>query len=1809
MGYDASTWDSVLEEAATSAGLDKDILRAIARQENVASDHNNPLGLSTDSGVKTFSTGSDAVAAIYRQARLLTDPNGPYHEFARTRSINDLARVYSPVGAANDVYGTNSSEGSGIARELAKLKGQPGLYQNEVDTANSGSSLLEQYRRSYPEQSDTSDADVLSMLRDQMAPGMDLKKFNWAAQTPNGFSEIKAFTDTPVFQYRQALGEEAKDLNDEQLSKKLYDTGVESGYVNPKIEKFDDFKERFLPDNSWQGIAGRTIHHIDNIVQETVRQVGPQTEQLGWRLLGGLHQISADFADKPPEDDPARAQEIEQFKKTNQELAMKADVMVAASQQKNQPEIPAEQAKIAQTIAQMPGQMALSLFPGIREAGNYTQLFKGNYDQIKQDHPDWAEDKVADRARQAADQQFPAQEILSLLMVKGGPLVTKAIANKVLAAGAHVGVVTGVGGLTFTANQVIQNIQNDKPPLTGVGEAFESGAIMGFTGSALTSGSSLLVSTLKRTFWATPQIRKAMGVTEGLVTQNAEDSLALLNGEGKGKVESTLQTNAIDMLLGGVKLLTDVPPDQAETSPVVEAFRKAQEARESGNLDDAQKFIDQALALATPTQRDIINQHVAATLAAVTNTPLKLPAPKKGEDGWTTLMAGQSTAEIPDGAEIRTNTLTGLTEYRVKPQKVSDQPIIDYFGLNAPKEQVNEASAITQEEHGFPSGSIQTRPDGKADLYLENGVKMTFPDVEDAIQARKTIRGARARKWEARSSGETATPPEVKEPKTELEQQLEASLQAQEAGVEAQQPPPPEATQQPGQPEALVHEQPDLRRQAETYVLGNFSAIEREMFDKGMPAMRETFENRVRNEMRGDVHFNSKTGNWEVWRAGERVYSGLEKVARQLTRKPTLGQGVREQMAATDEALGFIYNPFAAMRSAKRWAGENFPGWKATEDAMNRMLNPGRRGGVDPATGFHIGHQVEQIVRQFNAGVLQNIVARVRELAERANLNSVFEGAAVSERREAWFNKEPDGQLRQWIIRWARDGTTGNATADQFMRFNEAVRKFYNKLAYKSEVTNSWLAKQFAQNFKDPKASREWFTQQIAHNPTEIPTLEKAIAENPDLEPKSLNPERLMLSHVETIVRGIDELQMLKRLEDVGYLGLKEPRQKIGEFRERSVLEPPSPATHPASWTDEFKDAPNGKTYVMSSAAAEVLRNQFNPSMLQDSLGAMPAKWFTVLKASLGAKLAWSLFHMYHEAYVTSSEAQNEHIMRAAKGLLEPGDTRAFLRDVSEGPLSVGLAAVRMIPGIGGKLEPLLRQALPAQKDYANLLDVLNGKGLASGLSRADHINFNDLYSMGLVTKPHFERVAQWQRWIKDNPNLKGAGEVGNMIYRLLTNADFQQYYFGEMLPALKIKAALRRRDTVFRYYDRKGINLRDPANAAIWREEAGKINRDIEARFGEMNYDNLLWDKTIKSLGKVMPLSLGWSLGMLRVHGDAIQDFSDNVVNLDRIKEGIYKNPEFVTNRMLYAMNYWGLTAVGNLALASVMGGGVAALFDYKNLFYPKIGTKDNGEDDRIRPPFWSTESRNLIEGAIKEGGGVLGLGGTISEIQRYYANRLTPGAASFWQLINNKDYRNRKIMDDSDPLPMKMWDAVKFLFNEAFMPISVQGATQAHSMETWQGRVFHQLGFGPAPAWANRSDFENLVIYKAQERHPQGVIGHAESNESDARIDFINALQTKDPDKIDAARQAYIAAGATPRKLQEAQKVLITGHGKINSGLNAFHGLGGDYQLQVELLEQAPKEVFADYFRLASTAAKQLWIKEHGPLTAEQTAPATAQ
>lgn len=128
------SYQAIFEDAEAKNGLPHGLLSAIARQENVAPGHNNPLGLSNDAGVLSFSP-QDAAAHIYRQAKLLKDPNGPYADFAKSGSIDDLAKVWSPVGAPNDIKGTNATEAAGIKANMGK--GYSGTLSAEVSNPTS----------------------------------------------------------------------------------------------------------------------------------------------------------------------------------------------------------------------------------------------------------------------------------------------------------------------------------------------------------------------------------------------------------------------------------------------------------------------------------------------------------------------------------------------------------------------------------------------------------------------------------------------------------------------------------------------------------------------------------------------------------------------------------------------------------------------------------------------------------------------------------------------------------------------------------------------------------------------------------------------------------------------------------------------------------------------------------------------------------------------------------------------------------------------------------------------------------------------------------------------------------------------------------------------------------------------------------------------------------------------------------------------------------------------------------------------------------------------------------------------------------------------------------------------------------------------------------------------------------------------------------------------------------------------------------------------------------------------------------------
>jgi hypothetical protein len=126
------------QAAGDKYGIDPNFLAAISWNETGGGTSkaflqgNNAMGISNASGpVYGFASVSDS---IDQQARTLANPTGPY---AGAQTIGQIGNIYSPIGAENDFYGTNSSWVPTVGSFYDKLTGNG----NNATVLNNGGTV------------------------------------------------------------------------------------------------------------------------------------------------------------------------------------------------------------------------------------------------------------------------------------------------------------------------------------------------------------------------------------------------------------------------------------------------------------------------------------------------------------------------------------------------------------------------------------------------------------------------------------------------------------------------------------------------------------------------------------------------------------------------------------------------------------------------------------------------------------------------------------------------------------------------------------------------------------------------------------------------------------------------------------------------------------------------------------------------------------------------------------------------------------------------------------------------------------------------------------------------------------------------------------------------------------------------------------------------------------------------------------------------------------------------------------------------------------------------------------------------------------------------------------------------------------------------------------------------------------------------------------------------------------------------------------------------------------------------------------
>lgn len=357
----------------------------------------------------------------------------------------------------------------------------------------------------------------------------------------------------------------------------------------------------------------------------------------------------------------------------------------------------------------------------------------------------------------------------------------------------------------------------------------------------------------------------------------------------------------------------------------------------------------------------------------------------------------------------------------------------------------------------------------------------------------------------------------------------------------------------------------------------------------------------------------------------------------------------------------------------------------------------------------------------------------------------------------------------------------------------------------------------------------------------------------------------------------------------------------------------------------------------------------------------------------------------------------------------------------------------------------------------------------------------------------------------------------------------------------------------------------------------SGKLTRDalarrtwafVEDRFGEMNFDNLYWDRTFKSAMQLMFRSVTWKLGNIRGFGKAAVD---TVKFGNDIAHGIKPT---VTLPMGWALGLTATTATIGSLLSKAFSGKYPwewATDDdslAKDTVYPHISATDPSQ--RVSIPTYLRDLIGMRKGLIEYGrSSMTGMWGKILDD---------------WQ---NKDFYGTEVRHPGDPIGQQAGDLVKHLFPVPFSISSAVKAKETGATPTQSALGF--AGFTKAPWNISHTAAEIKAGELLHARMPQGSRTAEEFERSVQERRALESVKRKEMTVYDAVRSGLVTS---QRAKQFASKTVQT------PLVNAIHNLPA--KDAVEVYEQGNDSEKAQIRGLVLMKIKRAGQSKH--ITAEE-------
>ncbi len=764
-----------------------------------------------------------------------------------------------------------------------------------------------------------------------------------------------------------------------------------------------------------------------------------------------------------------------------------------------------------------------------------------------------------------------------------------------------------------------------------------------------------------------------------------------------------------------------------------------------------------------------------------------------------------------------------------------------------------------------------------------------------------------------------------------------------------------------------------------------------------------------------------------------------------------------------------------------------------------------------------------------------------------------------ADRRDAFWNSKDDGTLKSWAELREQKKSTGNPQADFLLKTYGTIADATARMDERNDIHYDLVDTYIPRAIKNKAdmARVESYIRTRWGDPSfmkhrAIPDL--VTLHRLGIELQTYNFERMFQVRLYDSLKAQARVRALNRFTEEGLaIPTKELKSMPVKFQ-KEITE-----------SGEFTrvSSPNGAMFMVHKDADFMLHRAWDRATLYDNLWGQPFKWANTLKRNtVGLRLGGPTFHAFHMLDISLG---NELAATTEKFLASKGtgkDLLDALANVSTGGIKVTLQATL------GK--------------YSHILDFYNGdKGVGwKDLSPEEQQQVLYHRESGIAPVVSQERREQVARWLEETAPIAKRTVIPayDIFYKVATMSPFQERLFKRWIPSMKMYAADKE---IANLFDRRP-ELMKPENSMERQVELRKIGRAVDTRFGEVFYDNVFWPKNAKLIGQAMFTSLGWRIGAWRTHAAMVHDLTNNVYHADelikqfRLEGGRPVAQRLLTNNTMYWFHYMASTFMKNAIITAAFGGGLITIRD---LFYPRIGKKKNGEDERLKMPFFSTDPYSLWHAMHEKN--------WVQAVFDDFKYKLQPDLVMLDDLFRtNKDYRGTQIVDPHENFANQMGQFTGYVLTQS-LPMSWEPTLHPKPGADWRDKLFPVLGLPSAPAWTGRSDLDNDILAEWYKTLPQEKTQEAQKK-SEARARYKDALLSNDGHAALSIRKELHDLGMSDAAIDKMDKEKSISAGKLH-----FKNISP--KLQTHFLQQMSPQERKEYLPYASKKIQEQLSHEH--------------